>query len=187
VFGWLRDLNLGYAIVPCEGTVLKDERFKVLKALSETTSRMDLSMFAQKVNLTSEQTMHQFQELAKEGFLQKVGSGYGITHKGKAALKAFATVPEGTAFHFYFGIDQPSEFTAQSLEQFYRFSKQISVASVEFHLYRGDFGKWLTDVCKEPEISSEFDHVKSADLKGEELRAELLKVLDAKFGFEQLL
>ncbi len=167
---------------------MKEEQFKVLKTLVEATSRMDLSAFAQKVNLTSEQTIFQIQELAKEGYLQKVASGgYGITPKGKAALKALTPVPKEMGFHFYYGIDQPSEFTAESLEHFYRIIKQVSVESVEFHLYRGDFGNWLKDVCKEPELASEFVRVKAADLKGEDLRKELLKVLAAKYAIEGLL
>ena len=166
---------------------MKDEQFKVLKALIEATSRMDINTFAQKVNLTPDQTVHLIQELAKEGFLQKVGGGYGITKKGKAALKAFTPVPKDTGFHFYYGIDQPSDFTAESLEQFYRLIKQISAESLEFHLYRGDFENWLKEGCKEPELASAFERTKAADLKGEELRKELLKVLDAKYGIEGLL
>ena len=83
---------------------MKEEQFKVLKALSEATSRMDINMFAKKVNLDPNQTIQKVQELAKEGFLQKVGSGFGITAKGKAALKAFVPVPEGMVFRFYNGI-----------------------------------------------------------------------------------
>jgi predicted transcriptional regulator len=48
---------------------LKEEQFKVLKTIGEATTRMDLSMFAQKINLTPTETIHQIQELAKEGFL----------------------------------------------------------------------------------------------------------------------
>ena len=165
---------------------LKEEQFKVLKTLSETTSRMDLSMFAEKVSLTPNQTIHQIQELAKEGFLQKVGGGYGMTHKGKAALKSFEIVPKEMTFLFYFGIDSPSEFTAESLEQFYRVIKQISVESVEFHLYRGDFTNWVKDALKETELANEFERVAAEGLKGEDLRKELIKVLEAKYGLKGL-
>ena len=167
--------------------LLKEEQFKVLKTLSEITSRMDLPMFAQKVNSTPDQAIHQIQELAKEGFLQKVGSGYGITQKGKAALKVFTPVPKEIAFHFYFGVGRPSEFTAESLDQFSRVIKQINVESIEFHFYRGDFGNWFKDVWKDFELASEFERVATADLKGEELRKELLKIFDAKYGIEGLL
>ena len=54
---------------------------------------MDLNMFAQAVNLTPNQAIAEVQELAKEGFLRKVGGGFGLTEKGKNAVKAFALVP----------------------------------------------------------------------------------------------
>ena len=166
---------------------MKEEQFKVLKALSEATSRMDINMFAKKVNLDPNQTIHQVQELAKEGFLQKVGSGFGITAKGKAALKAFVSVPEGMGFHFYNGIDQTTDITAKTLREFYEDIKQVNVDSLEFHIYRDDFENWLKDACNESEFAQEVGVVKDADLKGEELRAELLKVLEAKYGIQELL
>ena len=150
---------------------MKEEQFKVLKALSEATSRMDINMFAKKVNLDPNQTIEQVQALAKEGFLQKVGSGFGITAKGKAALKAFVSVPEGMEFHFYDGVDQPTGITAETLAEFYEDIKKIKVNSLEFHIYRGDFENWLKDACNESEFAQEVGVVKDADLKGEELRA----------------
>ena len=91
---------------------MKEEQFKVLKTLSEATNRMDITMFAKKVDLDPNQTIHQIQELTKEGFLQKVGSGYGITDKGRAVLKAFNPVPEDMSFHFYQGMGQSLDLTA---------------------------------------------------------------------------
>lgn len=166
---------------------MKEEQLKVLKTMVEATSRMDLNMLAKNVNLTANQTMQLIQELAKEGYLQRSERGYSVAEKGKAVLKAFTPVPEEMGFHFYFGIDQPSEFTAESLEQFYRVATVISVESIEFHLCRGDFGNWVKDVLKDPELAVEFERVKAADLKGEELRKELLKTIDAKYGINELL
>ena len=80
---------------------MKEEQFKVLKTICEATNRMDLNMFAQKVNLTPTQTIQQIQELAKKGFLRKVGGGYGIDEKGKALLKAFTPVPKEMGFNFF--------------------------------------------------------------------------------------
>jgi predicted transcriptional regulator len=166
---------------------LKEEQFKVLKTMSEATSRMDINTFAKKVNLNPNQTIQQIQELAKEGFLQRIGNGFGITEKGKAALKAFTPVPEEMSFHFYFGINQPTDSTAKTLQEFYKAIKQVSAGSLEFHLYRGDFELWLKEACKEPELANEIGGVKAAGLKGEGLREELLKVLDAKYGIQELL
>jgi hypothetical protein len=91
------------------------------------------------------------------------------------------------SFHFYFGINQPTDSTAKTLQEFYKAIKQVSAGSLEFHLYRGDFELWLKEACKEPELADKIGGVKAAGLKGEELRAELLKVLDAKYCIHELL
>ena len=163
---------------------MKEEQLKVLKTMSEATNRMDLNVFAQKVNLTPNQTIQQVQELAKKGFLKKVGSGYGMTEKGRTALKAFTTVPDGMGFRFYLAIGQPTDLTAQSLEEFNRVIKQVSVGSLEFHLYRGDFEKWLKETVKNPELANEIEKIQDMDLKGEELRAEILKLLNTQIPLE---
>jgi predicted transcriptional regulator len=165
---------------------LKEDQLKVLKALSEAKSRMDLNMFAEKVNLTPNETIGQMQALADEGFLRKVGGGFGMTEKGKAALKAFTAVGKEMEFHFYMGIDQPTDCIAESVGTFYMCITQVSVQSLEFHTYRDDFEKWLIDVCKDAELASHFEGAKATELKGEELRKELLGAIDAKYGVAAL-
>ncbi len=159
---------------------------KVLKTLSEVTNRMDLNMFAKKVNLNPAQTIARVQQLAKEGFLQKVGKGYGITEKGKTVLKALAPVPEGMAFQFYYSIDHPADTTANTLQDLYKAIKQINAQSLEFHLYREDFEAWLTEAVKDPKLTQDFGNVRALNLKGEELRSELLKMLDKDYDIQEL-
>ncbi len=166
---------------------MKEEQIKVLRTMIEATSRMDLNMFAKAVNLTPNETIQQIQELAKEGFLLRSERGYGVTEKGKAALKAFVAVREEMSFHFYFGVDQPADFTAKTLQEFYKAIQHVSAASLEFHLYRGDFENWLKQACKELELAEQIGSLKAASLKGEALRAELLRVLDAKYGIKELM
>lgn len=155
--------------------------------MKEATSRMDINMFAKKVDLNPSQTIQQIQELAREGFLQKVGGGFGITERGKAAIKAFTPVPEEMGFRFYNDIDQPTDLTARTLVEFYGIVKKINLDSLEFHLYRSDFENWLKDACKDPELADEIGCIKSASLKGEVLRTELLKLLDIRYGIQELL
>jgi predicted transcriptional regulator len=166
---------------------LKDEQIRILKTMNEATNRMDLTMFAQAVNLTPNQAIAQVQELAKEAFLRKVGNGYGLTEKGKNALKMFTSVPVEMVFRFYVDIDKPLGFNAQSLEEFYRVIKQVCSDALEFHLYRGDFENWLRDVCKDAELADAFGILKAEELKGEDLRKALLKAIDVKYGVGELL
>jgi hypothetical protein len=166
---------------------VNEEQFKVLKTMSEAKNRMDINMFANKINLTPAQTIQQIQELTKEGYLQKIGNGFGITDKGKRARKVFTTFPDEMGFRFYYGVDQPAGLTANSLGDFYKIIKQISVNSLEFHLFRGDFDAWLKNVCKETELAEEFESVKTSGVKGEELKTELLNVLDTEYRFKELM
>ena len=166
---------------------MKEEQIRILKTMSEATNRMDLTMFAQVVNLNPNQAIAEVQELAKEGFLRKVGGGFGITEKGKNAIKAYMSVSAESGFNFYVDIDKPLGFSALSLDELYRTIKQVRSDSVEFHLYRGDFEKWLQEVCKDEDLAKAFGTSKSEELKGENLRKALLQAIDAKYGLGELL
>jgi DNA-binding Lrp family transcriptional regulator len=155
--------------------------------MNEATNRMDLNMFAEAVNLSPNQAIAEVQDLAKEGFLRKVGSGFGLTEKGKNAVKAYVSVSAELSFNFYFDVDKPVGFYAQSLDEFYRMIKQVCSDSLEFHLYRGDFENWLRDVCKDEALAKAFGTLKSEELKGEDLRKALLSAIDAKYGVGELL
>ncbi|MCW3996202.1 MAG: DUF5752 family protein [Candidatus Bathyarchaeota archaeon] len=166
---------------------MKQEHVRILKTMNEATSRMDLNMFAQAVNLEPTQAMAEVQELAKEGFLRRVGNGYGLTEKGRNALTVFTAFPSDKAFHFYIEVDKPLGFSAQSLEDFYRLVRQVCSDSLEFHLYRRDFENWIMLVIKDPELADAFASLKTAELKGEALRKALLKAIDAKYNVAELL
>ena len=71
--------------------------------MNEATNRMDLNMFAHMVNLNPNQAIAEVQELAKEGFLRKVGGGFGLTQKGKNALKAYTPVLSEMGFNYRLG------------------------------------------------------------------------------------
>jgi predicted transcriptional regulator len=160
-----------------------EEHLKVLKVMNEVTSRLDLNAFAQMVGLNPIQTMEHVKELVNAGLVRKVGGGYGITEKGKAILKAIAPVPKDMAFHFYMGIGQPTGFSAESLKEFYEIIKRVAVGSVEFHLYRGDFENWIKGAFKDAALADELAALKDANVKGEELRKEIVTAIAAKYGF----
>ena len=162
---------------------MMEEQLKVLKAMNEVTSRIDMNGFARLVGLNPYQTIERVQELVNTGFVRKVGGGYGITEKGKALLEAFAPVPKDAAFHFYTAIGQPTGFSAESLKDFYEIVKRVVVESLEFHLYRDDFENWIKAVFKDAALADELAKMKNSQLKGEDLRQEILKAIAAKFGF----
>lgn len=148
---------------------------------------MDINTFAHAVNLTSNEVMEMFQQLIVDGFLHKVGSGYGLTEKGKNAIKITNRVPDDKAFSFYIAVDKPLGFSARSLEEFYRLLKQVTSDSLDFHVYRCDFENWLRDVIGDHELALDFSEPRAAGLHGEDLRKRLLTIIDFRYGINELI
>ena len=162
---------------------MTEEQLRVLKAMNEITSRIDLNSFAQMVDLTPNQTIERVQELVSSGLVRKTGSGYGITEKGKTILRAITPVSKDSAFHFYTGIGHPTGFSAESLKELYEIAKRVTVESLEFHLYRGDFENWVKAEFKDEALVDKLANLKSANMKGEELRQEIVTAISAEYGF----
>jgi predicted transcriptional regulator len=159
------------------------ERLKVLKVMNEVTSRIDLNGFARMVGLNPKQTIERVQELVNTGLVRKTGGGYGVTEKGKATLKAIAPLPKDAVFHFYTEVGQPAGFSAESLKDFYEIAKRVAKDSLEFHLYRGDFENWMKTSFKDAKLADELASLKSSNVKGEELRKEIITTIAAEYGF----
>jgi predicted transcriptional regulator len=162
---------------------LMDEQLKVLKVMSEVTSRVDMNAFAEMVGLNPSQTVERMQDLVNSGFIKKLNGGYGITEKGKTILKAITPVPKDSAFHFYVGFGQPTGFSAESLKDFYEIVKRVAAEALDFHLYRGDFENWIKNALKDAVLADELANLKTTVLKGEELRQEILKAIAKRYGF----
>jgi DNA-binding Lrp family transcriptional regulator len=163
---------------------LTEEQLKILKVMSEVTGRVDMNEFARRIGLAPNEVAEEIQELAKVGFVKKVGGGYGFTEKGRAALKAVKPVPEGMEFHFYVGIGQPTRLSSRTMHEFYLTAKKVDAASLEFHLYRGDFENWVATAVEDTAFANELADLKKTNLMGEELRKEIVKALEARYGFE---
>jgi len=162
---------------------LTEEQLRVLKAMNEITSRIDLNAFAQMVGLTPNLTIERVQDLVNTGLVRKTSGGYGITDKGKAILKAITPVPKDAAFHFYTEIGHPTGFSAESLKDFYEIVKRVAVESLEFHLYREDFENWIKAAFKDSALATELARLRNADVKGEELRKGIMTAMAEKYGF----
>ncbi len=160
-----------------------EEQLKVLKAMSEITSRVDMHTFAHKVGIDTSQTLQCMQELVNSGFIKKVGGGYGITRKGQIILKAIRPLQKENEFHFYTGLGKPTGFSAESLKDFYEIVKRVAPESLDFHLYRGDFENWSIAVLKDATIAKEIASLKVECIKGEELRQRILKAIATRYGF----
>jgi len=167
-----------------EGAFLIEEQMKILKFMSEATGRTEMNEFARKIGLTPSQAAEYVHELAKVGFVKKIGNGYSITEKGKAALKTLAPIQTEKRFYFYVGIDKLTGFSAGSIAEFYDLVSKVDAASLEFHLYREDFENWVRNVLNDESLADNIVCVRDSEVKGENLRKALLSALEERFSFE---
>lgn len=153
--------------------------------MNALTRKADWEEFVRMVGLTQSQTLEYVQQLVEASFVRKSGLGYSITKKGKITLKALHPVSKGMEFHFSTGIGKYVGLSAESLKDFYELAKKVDVASLEFHVSRGDFEKWTKDSLDDIIFAEEFKRIKKLELKGEILRNEIIKAIDARYNFEK--
>lgn len=161
-----------------------DEQLKILKIMSGIKGRTELNDFAKAVDLTPKEAMEQIEDLAKQKIVRKTNAGYAITKKGKAILKAQVMVPENEAFQFYLEIGKPAGLAAKSITEFYRAVSQVDVASLDFHLKRGDFENWVISAFNETALAEELAQMKKGGIKGEPLREKLATTLKTEYYIE---
>ncbi len=160
---------------------MTEDQMKILKLMSEMTGHVDMNEFAAKTGLTSSEIMQNMQALAKAGLLKKVGSGFTLTQKGKGAVKAAMALPADKRFHFYFAFGQPMGVSVGSVQEFYVWAVKVSVASLEFHVERGDFENWFRTAIGDADVADDFAKMKKTGLKGDDLRKAIVKALEAQY------
>ncbi|MEM2098457.1 MAG: DUF5752 family protein [Candidatus Bathyarchaeia archaeon] len=157
-----------------------------MSAINETVGRINLTEFARIVGLPRSQIIECMHELQKENLLKRVNSGYAITVSGRNLVKALMPVQAGMEFHFYTAIGQPTPHVAKNLKEFYDIIRHVDTVSIEFHLYRGDFEKWLGTAVNDTAVTMQLVNLKNEKLIGEPLRNKLIELLDAEYSLEKL-
>jgi hypothetical protein len=91
------------------------------------------------------------------------------------------TVPREKAFYFFTSIGNYTGASASSLKEFMEKIKEVNVKSLEFHLYRGDFEKWMAEVLQDEELAGEVKRLQRLNLSGNGLRDQLSYVVSRRF------
>lgn len=87
--------------------------------------------------------------------------------------KILRMVPREKAFYFFTSIGNYTGESASSLKEFMDKINGINVKSLEFHLYRGDFEKWVNEVLQDEELAVEVRKLQKFNLTGDALRNQL--------------
>jgi hypothetical protein len=73
------------------------------------------------------------------------------------------TVPAEQAFHFYTGINQPTQRRAHNLVEFLEQIETINPSSLLFHQQRKDFKNWIQNALGERELAAKIEAIKAKD------------------------
>lgn len=80
-------------------------------------------------------------------------------------------------FHFYVDIGDYTGISAASYEDFLTSIKQVKAKSLSFHVKRGDFEKWVSNVLKDKKLAKEIGKIKNQRLRGQALRNRLYRII----------
>lgn len=73
--------------------------------------------------------------------------------------------------------------SAASLKEFKEKVNEVNVKSLEFHLNRGDFEKWMAEVLGDKELAKEIGQLKKVGIKGDALRNQLYATISRRLKF----
>ena len=130
--------------------------------------------------------------LARMGYVSSPEKGlYVITEKGKEALgipeinkeKATAILayaPHDKAFNFYVDIGKPLNLHAHNLRDFANKLEKADIASIEFHIKRGDFEVWFNGLG-DVELAKKVALLKQKNVVGEDLRMQLHEIVKQRY------
>jgi hypothetical protein len=90
-------------------------------------------------------------------------------------------VPRENAFYFFTSIGNYTGESAASMEEFVKKVKEVNVKSLEFHLYRGDFEKWVAETLEDEELAEKVRSLKSLNPTGSSLRDQLYLIVSMRY------
>jgi predicted transcriptional regulator len=156
----------------------------VKKAILETMASESLPKkpkdIAKKTGLNFSSCMMHILGLKKAGYVSSPEKGYyQITNLGKGVLKPSANrelaisllepLDSERTFYFYNEINEYSGMYATSLPDFCEKVKSIDSRSIEFHILRKDFERWLESIG-DSSLANRMSAIRETETMGEELR-----------------
>jgi hypothetical protein len=97
--------------------------------------------------------------------------------KEESISRILRTLPREKAFYFFTSIGNYTGESAASLKEFMDKINEVNLKSLEFHLYRGDFEKWIAETLEDGELATEIGNLRSQNYSGTVLKEHLHNML----------
>lgn len=101
--------------------------------------------------------------------------------KEESKSKILKTVSREKAFYFFTSIGNYTGESVSSLKEFMDKISAVDVKSLEFHLHRGDFEKWIAEVLEDKDLAAEIDGLRSLNYSGSLLRNSLYGIVAKRY------
>lgn len=95
--------------------------------------------------------------------------------------KILRKLPRERAFYFFTSIGNYTGESASSLEEFMKKISEVNVKSLEFHLSRGDFERWIAETLEDKELAEKIKSLRIKDFTGNNLREQLKLVVSRRY------
>ncbi len=97
-----------------------------------------------------------------------------------AAKWVLRRLPADRGFTFFFEFARPTNVTTYDLYEFLNALDNVPIQSLKYHLERGDFGRWLSQVLGDKKLAEKILLLASEKLTGEKLRRKFIAVVSAR-------
>jgi len=97
--------------------------------------------------------------------------------KGETTFRILRTLPREKAFYFFTSIGNYTGESAISFKEFMDKVNEVDVKSLEFHLYRGDFEKWIAETLEDQELTREIEDLRNQNYSGTAIKEQLYSML----------
>jgi sugar phosphate isomerase/epimerase len=90
-----------------------------------------------------------------------------------SSSRILRTVLREEAFYFFTSIGNYTGQSAASLDEFLQKVKDVNIKSIEFHVYREDFEKWISQTLGDAKLADEIKGLRNLKITGNSLRDRL--------------
>ena len=94
--------------------------------------------------------------------------------------KVLRNLTREEAFYFFTSIGNYTGQSAVSLDEFLLKTKDVNIKSLEFHLYREDFEKWIALTLGDPKLADEIKGLRNLKVVGNALRDRLYFIVSRR-------
>ena len=170
---------------------LTEDKRKILEGLWESLHAITPMELSNKLKMHFPALMMHLVWLKRMGYVYSSKKGYyAITDKGKEILgfprlthklakEILSSLPNERSFYFFTGIGDYTGNFAKSLEEFSDFLREINIQSIEFHMSRGDFERWISDLG-DKELAKRMGLLKKQGLAGIDLRRAIYQTVKTR-------